>query len=109
MRGRTQLPTSLRIGPYDWRIKHQGIEWRQSTEKHGETVYDALLLNVCTEENKYQVLDTGVHEVLHTLYDLYHLEKGDEEERVVACLASGLVQVLRDNPAFLKYINEVCK
>lgn len=42
--------------------------------------------------------NTLIHELLHAIYDVYHIQDTDDEERTVTTMANGLTQVLKDNP-----------
>lgn len=48
--------------------------------------------------------DTFLHEVLHAIYANAGLTDEDDEEKIVTMLASGLCQVIRDNPALIPTI-----
>jgi hypothetical protein len=51
-------------------------------------------------------LDTVLHELMHAVYSVCHLRVSDDEERVVGMISSSLVQVFRDNPKLVAWIEK---
>lgn len=47
---------------------------------------------------------TVIHEVLHSIYRLYEVDSFDKEERIVAVVSNGLVDVIVRNPKLLDYL-----
>jgi hypothetical protein len=54
-----------------------------------------------------EVLNTVVHELLHSCWSVGALEDTDPEEKTVTVLANQLSGLLRDNPALLEWIVSV--
>jgi hypothetical protein len=80
----------------------QGVElWGQHSSKDQTIRLDT---SIPSDHKRLEVL---FHEAFHGLYNHYELADDDKEERIVACLSSGLLMLLRDNPKLLKYIREV--
>ena len=48
--------------------------------------------------------DTLLHEILHGVWNEYNLQEGDDEERTVSTMATGLTQVFLDNPKIGKLL-----
>jgi hypothetical protein len=44
--------------------------------------------------------ETLLHEILHAIWDVYSVKKGDGEERIITSLAMGVSACIRDNPGF---------
>jgi hypothetical protein len=58
-------------------------------------------ITVKTGQTDFNTADTILHEVLHAICDNRKLKLEDnEEERIVAALATGLTHFFRDNPEF---------
>jgi hypothetical protein len=50
-------------------------------------------------------VDTLLHEVFHAIWAIGQLkDKGQEEERAVAVMATYMTQVIRDNPHLMRWI-----
>lgn len=60
------------------------------------------------ELNEQQERDTVLHEVMHAIFSEMGLttdfKEENEEEKIVRCMATGLLAVLRENPALVKYL-----
>lgn len=95
----------IKIGPYRFEVNERNVEWMEKNAAHGTFDTLNLQINVVTENrDKIVILDTLLHEILHGIYYLFQLSKGDSEERVVSALSTGLLTVLIDNPEIIKYI-----
>lgn len=65
---------------------------------------------ICIEEDQVPVeeLDTVIHEILHAIWYQMSIGEGPmEEEPIVRRTANGLLQVILDNPALLKYASAI--
>lgn len=63
----------------------------------GRLAYDTAQIYVRKDlpvDKKYETL---LHEVLHAVYMNAGLQQGDDEEKIVTALSSGLYQFLKDN------------
>lgn len=63
----------------------------------GRLAYDTAQIYVRKDlpiDKKYETL---LHEVLHAVYMNAGLQQGDEEEKIVTALSSGLYQFLKEN------------
>lgn len=105
-----QLPERIKIGPYYFEINERAESWQRATDAHGSMIFEDLQINAVTEgRSDIFILDTVTHEINHGIWSVYHLEEDDSEERIVSTLATGFIAVLRDNPEFMAYIQEVLK
>lgn len=105
-----KLPKKLKVAAFD--IVVEPLTPVTSLAKNQQGLFNALLqrIEIMTPSiDGLNQLDTVLHEVFHAIYWAYNIEDRDDEERTVATLATGLTQVLRDNPQVLKYINETLK
>ncbi len=48
--------------------------------------------------------DVLIHEILHAIWWEYKRDEKDDEERTVNAMASGITQVLSDNPKLASYL-----
>lgn len=103
-----KLPTKLKVAAFDISVEPLETVQQFAGNRYGDFNEVSQLIRVeKTQDATFKQLDTLIHETFHSIWWAYHLEDSDREERVVATFATGLTQVLRDNPKFLKYINEV--
>lgn len=100
------LPTSLRIGPYD--IAVELVDKFEPDSAWGQ--FDggkATISLVVVQPSEMFALNVVLHEIMHVLYELFHLQPIDDEERIASTLAAGWVQVLRDNKQLVKWMNSI--
>lgn len=95
-----QLPSSVRIGPYDYDINPVGVSIDE--DKLGECRRNELVILVDQQYPALQTADTYLHEILHGIWDAMGIGETCEEEPAVAAMATGLLSFLRDNPDGLK-------
>jgi hypothetical protein len=97
------LPPFLRIGPVDVRI--EVLDRLPDDDCWGSHDHRTLLIQLDrTIPSKHYAVDIVLHETMHALYRTWHIDDKTEEEGTVSCLATGLTQVLRDNPQLLNWI-----
>jgi len=103
-----QLPDSVKVGPFLFDIMPRDEQWHRITDDWGSMVIDDLEINIVTTERPpVFIVDTLVHEIFHAIWDVFHLEEDDTEERIVATLATGWLGVLRDNPELVSCLLQV--
>lgn len=103
----SSLPSVVKVACFDIEIEvwtsHRATTeskfglWSAIEQKIG---VDGSIINI------YKFLDTLIHEINHAIWWAYGIEDDDKEERVVATMATGWVQIYRDNPGLLKFIQE---
>jgi predicted Zn-dependent protease len=96
----------IRVGYRHYQVR----DWTQAdqaiTEAHGMCDKLRGVIYVCTDAEPLVVVDTLIHEILHAIWHEYGLGDSEAEERCVLVLASGLTQVLADNPHLRVWINK---
>jgi hypothetical protein len=99
------LPDSLRIGPFDVRIeKHEKL---CDEDTWGTYNGASLLMQFQSgQPSNPFAADTVLHEINHAIYRIFALRDSDDEERIVTVMATGMIQVLRDNPALLIWLKD---
>jgi Zn-dependent peptidase ImmA (M78 family) len=95
---------SIRIGYRTYQIKAWTDLELVTTESYGQCDKQRGIIYVCTHLDDVVIADTLLHEVLHAVWHEYGLQDDDREERIVHTLASGLIQVMRDNPQVIRYL-----
>lgn len=103
MSKRLVIPDTMRISGCDWAVKVARLDglYGQSADA-SKTI--ALDLDNCG--GMFNVADTLLHEVMHSVLRQQGRLFTDEEEVYVRALATGLCGVFRDNPALLKYLTK---
>ncbi len=63
----------------------------------GRLSYDTAQIHIRNDLPIDKKMETLLHEVMHAVYMNAGLQPGDEEEKVVTALSSGVYQFLKDN------------
>ena len=63
----------------------------------GRLAYDTAQIYVRKDLPLDKKMETLLHEVIHAVYMNAGLQPGDDEEKVVTALSSGIYQFLKDN------------
>ena len=99
------LPSSIRVGPYDFAIELMPASWRDTTGYLGEFSPDEHVIRLQAEPAGAAIaIDTLLHEIGHAIWWGYHLADSEQEERVVSIMGTAWTQVYKDNPALLQWI-----
>ncbi len=102
----TTIPAKLRIGALDYDVlPSQG----DHPDELGSVNPDMLRIYLRNGIPAQKVAEVLIHEILHACYDGASLAKAGKltEEHIVNGLGYQIVQVMRDNPALLKFIGDV--
>lgn len=101
-----ELPDKIKIGPYLFDVAERNEAWHRQTGDFGSMVFEDLQINIVTSHRPHAlVVDTLVHEVLHSIWAAAHLEEKDAEEKIVATMATWFLLVWQDNPELRKFMN----
>ncbi len=95
------LPPSIRIGPFD--VALEAKDKLSEADEWGDFEVVTIRLKSAQPSPTFAV-DTLLHEIYHAIYKWHSLRKHDDEERICSVMATGLTQVLRDNPKLLAWI-----
>lgn len=89
------MKTTLRIGGIEYSV----IEFDGDLDANlmGREAYDKAKIFINKDMPNGKKNETLLHELLHIIYANAYLHPGDDEERVVGALATGLYQILADN------------
>ena len=91
-----KLPKSIKVGCYTYVLK----EWcssKTALSDHGGCDHANLEIGVDVSRAPEQTANTLIHEILHAIWHVWGIEKGDSEERIVNKAANGLQAVLNEN------------
>lgn len=84
--------------------KIEGVTLANNGHAAGATDMRRLRLLIHDDQHEMQLRDTVLHEVIHA--SLHVQEMDAEDETFVARLTPVLLDVLRSNPAFTKWLTE---
>lgn len=99
-------PDLVRVGAFDIEILTMEDKEAMAHGIHGHYSSCEQTIRINKSLPKLKYIDTLMHEILHSAYDVGNLEDDDDEEKTVSVLASILTQVLRDNPKFIEYLHK---
>lgn len=93
-----KLPLTLRIGGVPWTVRFEPLEnaYGQSDDQT-----KTIQLDPAANDHPVNLLDTYLHEVLHSILRQQGRAQEPQEETYVRALATGLIMVALDNPDFL--------
>lgn len=101
------VPAQVYIGPYIYKVIKRDESWYNDTEAYGNSWVDKKIINVSCVGDPANQLDTFLHECLHAMWALFHMEKKVREEEAVSKLSTGTLLLLRQNPEILDLMYEV--
>lgn len=86
---------TIKISGIDYSV--DGFDTDVDRNLMGRLSYDTAQIYIRNDLPIDKKMETLLHEVLHAVYMNSGLQPGDEEEKVVTALSSGLYQFLKDN------------
>lgn len=92
-------PTSLRIIGREFEVKMLD----QYEGQVGGVDHQSCTINIKSGQQKLLEADTILHEAVHVLDEIFQLNL---TERHVYCLTGGIIALLRDNPEFVRYLQD---
>lgn len=100
----SKMPKKIKVGGHTYTVREWDRRGARERNRWSETSHRDLTIDIdedCPEPRRKEVL---LHEVLHCVCNEWAIDTRDGEEKVVTAMALGLVAVMRDNPALLKWI-----
>jgi hypothetical protein len=97
---------TVRISHYTFKIERVKGKALGAAGVYGMCSKDKQVIYMDTTATDSVQLDTLLHEILHGIWWTGALEDEDKEERIVSVLATGLVQVFKDNPSILETFHD---
>jgi len=107
---RPTLPSTIRIGPYD--IKITSLDPLEAAGLSLQGLCAVRTLTISLDPNMIieQEFQTLLHEINHMIIRLYNITLNIEnEEHTVDTFALAWIQIYRDNPLLLTYIQKVSR
>jgi hypothetical protein len=82
------------------------FEFTHMDDRHGDFCSKQLLIRLSDKLEGWGLIETLIHEISHAIYWSFSMSDDDEEERNVSVYATGITQVIRDNPHLIKFIRK---
>lgn len=104
---RHSLPKEIKVLGLDYEVKE--YEDNLTVKDAGFTHVHGNLISITTGMKPKQQACTLLHEVLHAVFaemGMHNSPIKDGEEYIVECLSNGLIQVIRDNPHLIEFLQE---
>lgn len=89
------MTNTVKISGIDYSIN--GFEKDVDRDLMGRLCYDVAQIFIRNDLPLDKKLETLLHEVTHVVYMNAGLQPGDDEEKIVTALSSGVYQFLKDN------------
>jgi len=100
-----QLPDKIKVGPYTFDIAERTEAWHRQTGDYGSMVFEDLQINIVTSHRpRALVVDTLIHEIFHAIWEAGHLTDKDDEEKIVATLATWWLLTWNENEELQKFV-----
>lgn len=93
------IPSLLKVVGREYNV----VKIEEYDEKVGGVDFENSTIVIKDGQQRLLEADTLIHESLHIIDDIFQLELS---ERQVYCITSGIIALLRDNPALVSYIND---
>ena len=104
-----EMPTSIRIGPFNYIIETLDPKDVDHHSILGDFNHYLQRIRIHRDMGIQRQAETLMHEVLHGAWANAHLGKEADEETVVTRISYQLIQILRDNPDFVSFIDAASK
>lgn len=93
--GEYVMTGTIKISGIDYSV--DGFDTDVDRNLMGRLSYDTAQIYIRNDLPIDKKMETLLHEVMHAVYMNSGLQPGDEEEKVVTALSSGVYQFLKDN------------
>jgi Zn-dependent peptidase ImmA (M78 family) len=101
-----KIPKSIKVLSVNYKVKLVSKEWKEEAEAYGLCNKDEAFIKLTKKQPLSIRLDTAIHELFHAVYHNMSILDEEKEEAIVSRMATGWVSVMRDNPAFCRWMYE---
>jgi len=105
-----KLPNKIKFGSKTILVKF--IDEKEANKKkiYGEYHHKSKTIVLDKSLDHSETIDTTIHEIFHALLDFYYVDlKAKDEEIACSVLASGLCNILHQNPELLEFLYKSLK
>lgn len=104
-------PETVKVGAYPWKVVYQDAFLTGDDDKKKWGLCDFAnhrlsIGNIIGMPSKEMLVGIFFHELMHAIYSNYNLKNKDTEENVIMAFEAGFMQVFKDNPDVLKFIQK---
>jgi hypothetical protein len=100
-------PHKVKVNEKVYEIVSKDKAWSKRHKAMGMIRYDAAKIEIAPHEDDTELLDTFLHELLHSIIEEYKVSiDRRSEEKIVRELSGALTQVLLENPSLGKWIHK---
>ena len=100
-----ELPKSVKVGAWTYRIEEWPTRRAAADGKYGETDHAGSQILIDTGYGRQRATTTLLHELLHCVWRVWCSTDEDSHERTVTIFEEGLAAVWRDNPDVMAWIH----
>lgn len=104
-----QLPTSVRIGPFDFAVEDWDPRFASSAARFGECDKQQNIIRVRTDMPPQRIAEVLLHEINHAIWEVGACDELADEERVISAISMVWCQVWRDNPSLIACITKMVR
>ena len=100
-----QMPRTVRVGPHVFKVERRPVSRMPIVDGEKPNACcdsDRLLVTMRERLQRSKVQEFSVHEFLHAIWP----DDDDNEEAHVTKLAPQLLQLIQDNPDFIKFLTQ---
>ena len=102
------LPPAIRVGPHDIQFARLGAA--DAKKNYGTFVPAEQQIQLQPEYTSGSMAaETVLHELLHAIFAVATVQVKQGEEHIVSVVATYLAQIIRDNPEFVVWLQEMVK
>ena len=93
---RMKLPTKVYVLGHEFIVEEMWDKLFKEREAYGDWCNDQKKIRIYCGVAESVIRDTLLHEILHAMWHLTHIQNHDEEEKVVSRVSTALIGFLDD-------------
>ena len=102
---KVRLPKKIRVKDVAYKTQMRTSHWSAHHKALGMCHFDKKLIELADIQNDDELVDTYLHELLHSIIKEYELDvDGRSEEKLVTELANSLTDIFKNNKNLLLWI-----
>ena len=91
-----KLPTKVYVLGHEYIVEEMSEKLFNEREAYGDCCNDQKKIRIYCGVAESVIRDTLLHEILHAMWHLTHIQNHDEEEKVVSRISTSLIGFLDD-------------